>query len=222
MLGERRRDQEELFVVGSMADLIPEDYILKRVDQAVAFSWIREEVQTLYDAEKGRPSIDPEAAPRLMLACFLLGIVQDRRLICEAGVNLAIRWFCCFAIDEALPDHSSLTRIRQRWGAQRFQRCFQRIVRACADRGLISSETIHVDATLIRANVGWDSVVERHVDRVLRVNASASRTVEVTEKHILSDPDATLATNSRDQRLEPAYKSHVAVDGRCRRWWTPT
>ena len=50
-----------------------------------------------------------------MLAGFLLGIVHDRRLMREAQVNLAIRWFAGFGLQERPPDHSSLTRIRQRW-----------------------------------------------------------------------------------------------------------
>ena len=53
---------------------------------------------------------------RLMLAGLLLGIVHDRRLMREAQVNIAIRWFIGYGLHEHLPDHSSLTRIRQRWG----------------------------------------------------------------------------------------------------------
>jgi IS5 family transposase len=149
-----------------------------------------------------------------MLAGFLLGIVNDRKLMNEAQVNLAIRWFCGFRLDEVLPDHSSLTRIRHRWGTEAFEKCFRRIVRACHEHGLISAETIHIDSTLIRADVSWDSVVEKHIQQVLKVNATASRTVEVVRKKITTDPDATLATNSRGRHLEPSYKSHLAVDDR--------
>ena len=70
-----------------------------------------------------------------MLAGFLLGIVHDRRLMREAQVNLAIRWFAGYGLHEALPDHSSLTRIRQRWGAERFRRIFERTVQACVAPG---------------------------------------------------------------------------------------
>ena len=67
-----------------------------------------------------------EVAVRLMLAGFLLGIVHDRRLMREAQVNLGIRWFAGYGLHEAMPDHSSLTRIRQRWGVERFRRIFER------------------------------------------------------------------------------------------------
>jgi IS5 family transposase len=49
----------------------------------------------------------------------------------EAQVNLAIRWFIGYALHEPLPDHSSLTRIRQRWGAERLRQLFERTVQAC-------------------------------------------------------------------------------------------
>ena len=55
-------------------------------------SWLRQEVAELYCNDNGRPGIDPEAAVRLMLAGFLLGVVHDQRLLREAQVNIAIRW----------------------------------------------------------------------------------------------------------------------------------
>ncbi len=133
MLGRKERRQPELFVSGSLRQLVPEDHVLARVDRVLDLSWLRAEVAGLYCADTGRPGIDPEVAVRLMLAGFLLGIVHDRRLLREAQVNIAIRWFAGYGLHEALPDHSSLTRIRQRWGADRFRRIFERTVKACIE-----------------------------------------------------------------------------------------
>ena len=130
MLGQKDRSQPELFVAGSLRALLPDDYILVRVDRVLDLSWLRAEVSDCYSLDKGRPGIDPEAAVRLMLAGLLLGIVHDRCLMREAQVNLAIRWFTGYALHEVLPDHSSLTRIRQRWGAERFRQIFERTVQA--------------------------------------------------------------------------------------------
>lgn len=52
-------------------------------------SWLHDEVAEVYTPAVGRPTIDPEAALRLMLAGFLLGIVHDGRLMRDARVNLA-------------------------------------------------------------------------------------------------------------------------------------
>ena len=93
MLGRKERDQLELFITGSLRQLVPDEHILARVDDVLDLSWLHDEVADLYCIDNGRPGIDPEVAVRLMLAGFLLGIVHDRRLMREAQVNLAIRWF---------------------------------------------------------------------------------------------------------------------------------
>jgi transposase len=59
-----------------------------------------------------------------MLAGFLHGVVHDRKLMREAQVNIAYRWFAGYELGEELPHHSSLTRIRKRWTESRFRRIF--------------------------------------------------------------------------------------------------
>ncbi len=198
--------------------------MLARVDRVLELSWLHDEVAEVYAPGAGRPAIDPESALRLMLAGFLLGIVHDRRLMRETQVNLAIRWFAGFGLRDRLPDHSSLTRIRQRWGAARFRHIFERTVRACIEAGIAKGEVVHVDASLIRADVSWDSLVVRHVDAVVTVNGDPgpdeeelrqtrnSKKTGKFKKVCPTDPDASMATNGRNRRLEPSYKQHGAID----------
>jgi len=91
MLDRKDRSQQALFIPGSLKDYVPEDHILKRVNNVLDLSWLREEVTDCYDHTNGRPGIDPEVAVRLMLAGFFHGIIHDRKLIREAEVNIAIR-----------------------------------------------------------------------------------------------------------------------------------
>ena len=219
MIGRQDRWQEDLFIAGPLRNLIPDDHILRRVQKVLDLSWLREEVRDSYCDENGRPSIDPESAVRLMLAGFFEGIVHDRKLMRQAQVNLAIRWFAGYRLDEKLPDHSSLTRIRQRWGPQRFKKVFQKTVQACVEAGLVDAETVHVDATLIRADVSWESLVEVHAEKVLTENAEEpddspedGGKPPKAKKRSTTDPDATMTTSRKDQRMEPSYKQHTAVD----------
>ena len=170
MIGNQERWQEELFVAGPLSSLVPNDHILKLVDRVLDLSWLRDEVKDLYCCDNGRPGIDPEAAIRLMLAGFFQGIIHDRKLMREAQVNIAIRWFAGYRLDEKLPDHSSLTKIRQRWGAERFKKIFQKTVQSCIDADLVSGETVHIDATLIRADVSWESLTVRYADETIKAN----------------------------------------------------
>jgi transposase len=217
MLGSRGAEQLEFFA-GSLRDLIPDDHVLARVDRVLDLSWLRAEVTDLYCPDNGRPGIDPEAATRLMLAGFLLGIVHDRKLMREAHVNVAIRWFAGFGLANRLPDHSSLTRIRQRWGEARFRRIFEKTVTACIVAKIAKGEVVHIDATLIRADVSWEALANSWVAKVGEANAQdeeAERLGRQSGKYkkiCLTDPDATMATNGRNRRLEPAYKQHTAVD----------
>lgn len=222
MLQRRGRGQLEFFVCGSLRDLVPDDHVLARVDTALDLGWLHDEIAELHADGVGRPAVDPEAAVRLMLAGFLLGIVHDRRLMREAHVNLAIRWFAGFGLQDRLPDHSSLTRIRQRWGAERFRRIFERSVRACVAAGITKGEVVHSDASLIRADVAWESLAERHLEEVVEVNDAGSeqkghRTSRRSKVKTVcvTDPDATMATTARNRRLEPRYKQHGVVDDLC-------
>lgn len=216
MIGKQDRSQRSLFIPGTIEDFIPEDHILKRVDKVLDLSWLREEVEDSYCEENGRPGIDPESAVRLMLAGFFHGIVHDRKLMREAQVNLAIRWFSGYELMERLPDHSSLTRIRQRWGVERFRRIFLKSVESCVAAGLVTCETVHADATLIRADVSWESLTTEYADASfesnMEDNAEQQRKEKRGKKRSTTDPDATMTTSSKENRMEPCYKQHSAVD----------
>jgi len=224
--------QEVLFIPGKLSDFIPEDHVLKRVNRVLDLSWLDEEMRGHYHDSLGRPCIEPERAVRLMLAGFLHGVVEDRRLMREAQVNIAYRWFAGYDLDSALPDHSSLTRIRQRWGEEKFREIFERTVKMCADAGMVGGDMVHCDATLVRANVSWESLVATYVEQSIQANPreEADNTeAEMKEdspilkgikrkvkgkvkKRSRTDPEASMATSSNKIRLEPTYKQHTAVD----------
>src|SRR4051812_48377291 len=78
-----------------------------------------------------------------------------------ASLNLAHRWYLGYALDEALPDHSSLTRIRQRLGIDIFQRFFEKVVDLCQEAGLVWGRELYFDATKVEANAGIPSLIPR-------------------------------------------------------------
>jgi len=218
MIGNQERWQEDLFVAGPLSALIPPDHILKQVDKILDLWWLRAEVADTYNETMGRPSIDPEAALRLMLAGYFHNIIHDRKLMREAQVNLAIRWFAGFRLYEKLPDHSALTKIRQRWGLDKFRKIFQKTVQMCMEAGLVNAETVHIDSTLIRADVSWESLTTEYAYNSFKENSleendngNISRTGK-KKKRSKTDPDATLTTSSHNSRMEPSFKQHTAVD----------
>jgi hypothetical protein len=86
-------------------------------------------------------------------------------------------------------------------------------VRQCRSAGLVSAETLHIDASLIRADVSMDALIERHLGTVDEMNDAErmARSSGKYKKLCRSDPEASMATSSR-QPLRPSYKQHTAVD----------
>lgn len=85
----------------------------------------------------------------------------ERKLVETASLHLAHRWYLGYALDEELPDHSSLTRIRQRLGVDVFQRFFEKVVDLCQAAELVWGRELFFDATKVEANADVDTLVPR-------------------------------------------------------------
>ena len=153
----RRRDEP---IAVSLEALVPADNFYRHLETRLDLSFIREWVTEHY-AERGRPSIDPVVFFKLQLVMFFEGIRSERKLVETASLNLAHRWYLGYALDEHLPDHSSLTRIRQRLGIDLFQRFFEQVIDLCQEAGLVWGRELYVDATKVQANADLDSLVPR-------------------------------------------------------------
>jgi transposase len=117
----------------SLEELVPKDNLYRRLEATLDLSFVRELVKGCY-ASSGRPSVDPVVFFRLQLVMFFEDIRSERRLMEVAADRLSIRWYLGYDLGEPLPDHSSLTRIRERYGLLTFRRFFERIVELYACR----------------------------------------------------------------------------------------
>ncbi len=110
---------------------------------------------------RGHPSIDPVVFFRLQLVLFFEDIRSERLLMRTLADRLTVRWYGGYDVSEALPDHSSLTKIRERYGLDTFQRFFDAIVEQCRAVGLVCDDDLYIDATTVRANASIDAVAPR-------------------------------------------------------------
>lgn len=159
MLGHKAREFKPLTAV-SLEDLVPEDNFFRQLDQSLDLSFIRDLVCELH-SEIGRPSIDPVVFFKLQLIAFLDGIRSERQLMETVNVNLAHRWYIGYDLTEAVPDHSSLCKIRDRYGLATFQQFFERIVELCIEAGLVWGEELYFDSTKVQANAAIDRLTSR-------------------------------------------------------------
>src|SRR3712207_6538325 len=121
---------------------------------------VRELVLPLY-AKGGRHSIDPVIFFKLQLVLFFENLRSERQLMEVVADRLSLRWYLGYDLDERLPDHSSLTKIRERYGPRIFRRFFERIVEMCVEAGLVRGEELFTDATKVEADAAVDSLAPR-------------------------------------------------------------
>src|SRR5215203_2585756 len=135
MLGPSKPRRLDQPIAASLEQLIPANHFYRHLEAKLDLSCVREWAHELY-ADRGRPSIDPVIFFKLQLVMFFEDIRSERQLIETASLNLAHRWYLGYALDEDLPDHSSLSRIRQRLGIDVFLRFFEQIVDLCQEARL--------------------------------------------------------------------------------------
>lgn len=122
------RDLERPVLV-SLEALVPKDNMYRQLDATPELSFIREWVKDCY-ADGGRPSIGPVVFFKLQLVLYLEGLRSERQLMRLAADRLSVRWYIGYQLNEALPDHSTLTRIRERDGLEVFSPVLRRGCRA--------------------------------------------------------------------------------------------
>jgi transposase len=139
---------------------VPEENFYRQVERCIDLSFVRDLVRHLYSAF-GRPSIDPVVFFKLQLIAFFEGIRSERLLMETVSLNLAHRWFIGYDLDEDVPDHSSLSKIRERYGLEIFQLFFEKIVELCVDAGLVWGEELYFDSTKVDANASINNMIDR-------------------------------------------------------------
>lgn len=84
MYKKQNRDKQKDIRVVSLEDLVPRDHLLRKIDRAINFDFIYEEVKDLYSAtEWGKPGIDPVSLFKIVLIQHLYGIRSMRQTIKE-------------------------------------------------------------------------------------------------------------------------------------------
>lgn len=159
MMGQRRFGMKRYYQL-SLEQLVPVDHLLRRIAAAVDFAFIRPLCRPFY-SHRGQPSVDPVGLFKMLLVGYRYGITSERRLAREIQLNLAYRWFLGYDLEEAVPDHSVLSKARARLSTAVFEEFFRRSIDLCRAAGLVTEGPVYVDSTLIRAGASVDSLTRR-------------------------------------------------------------
>jgi transposase len=159
MMGREERVFRPLPSV-TLEDLVPPDHCYRHVERTVDLGLVRDLVRDAY-ADIRRPSIDPVVFYTLQLIMVFEGLRSERQLMRVVRDRLSLRWYFGYDLTESLPDHCSLSRIRERYGLAVFRRFFEAIVEQCLAAGLVWGQEVSRDATKVTANAVLDSLHPR-------------------------------------------------------------
>ncbi len=144
----------------SLDALVPPDHFYRHLERTLDLTFVRDLVRGTYP-EAGRPSIDPVVFFKLQLILFFEGRRSERQLMQVVADRLSLRWYLGYDLTEPLPDHSSLSRIRERYGLDVFRSFFEEIVEQCLAAGLVWGKELYLDATKVAANAALASLQPR-------------------------------------------------------------
>lgn len=201
----------------SLEELVPKDHFYRHVERTLDLAFVRELVQPCY-ALGGRPSVDPIVFFKLQLIMFFENLRSERQLMRVATDRLSLRWYLGYDLHEALPNHSSLTKIRDRYGVTIFRRFFDRVVEQCQRAGLVWGKELYLDSTQVEANAGRDTLLPRfYVDAVNEHMAAlfAEAATRLEEEPALSAEPAPLPLSvdlPADIEVELATKNAARHD----------
>ena len=188
---------------------------------------------TFYAKGVGRPSTPPGVYFRMLFVGFFEGIDSERGIAWRAADSMALRSFLGYSLDETTPNHSNLSRTRNRIDLDTHQVVFDWVLTVLAKEGLLKGKTLGIDATTLEANAALRSIVRRdsgeNYDEFLDGLAQASG-IETPTREDRSkidknrkgkgsnkdwkspnDPDARI-TKMKDGRTHLAHKAEHAVD----------
>src|SRR5512147_2516885 len=137
-MGTRRDHQEELWIPTCSLARPAGHPFYKRLNQLLAErafdSFVEGKCRRFYAATMGRPGLAPGIYFRLLMVGYFEGIDSERGIAWRASDSLSIRSFVRIALDETVPDHSTIWRTRRLIDVETHQAVFQWVRQVLAER----------------------------------------------------------------------------------------
>jgi transposase len=236
MMSRQKKVQNQLFYSAiNLEQRVRKDHILRKVKSHIDFDFIYNEVKDTYGFN-GNESVPPPVILKMLLLLIFYNVRSERELVLTIPERLDWLWFLDYDIDDQIPNHSVLSKARNRWGVIAFKTFFERIVLQCQNAALIDGSKLFMDSSIVQADASNNSVIKKHgLKRYLnksyqilesrlekqKVAASGEDNKYVTksgaanQKYMsTTDPDASVSRRGKGRsRLE--YQIHRGVDAKC-------
>ena len=236
-MGKRKSEQAPMWVAATELPISPGHPFYVRLNEildAAGFDrFVEEQCRPFYAPVMGRPSLAPGRYFRLLLVGYFEGLDSERGIGWRAADSLAVRQFLGLGLDEAAPDHSTISRTRRLIDVEAHQAVFTWVQARLVKARLLRGKTLAVDATTLEANAAMRSIVRRDTgesyqqfltrlatasglktprrEALARLDRRRKKRTSNAEWVNPSDPDAKV-TQMKDGRTHLAHKVEHAVD----------
>ena len=234
----KRRVQGELWVASDALPAIPRHVFYEKLNELLAeggFDDLVEELgEPFYADNVGRPGIPLGVYFRMLFVGYFEGIDSQRGIAWRCADSRSLAAFLGYPINDQTPDHSSLTRIRQRLSEEVHHQVFTFVLQLADEHRLLSNKTAAVDSTYLEANAAMKSIVRKESgedwkeylrrlaeeagveinnDEDLRKfdKQRTGKKVPNSEWESKTDPDSRIM-KMKDGRTHLAYKAEHTVD----------
>jgi transposase len=189
--------------------------------------------QPYYADGLGRESIPPGTYFRMLFVGYFEELNSQRAIAWRCGDSLSLRAYLGIALNEATPDHSSLTVIKQRLPLAVHEQVFAFVLRVAQEKKLLRGKTVAVDSTTLEANAAMRSIVRKDTgadwkeyvkglmaqegienptdEEIRRFDKKRKKKVSNKDWESPTDPNSRIA-KMKDGRTHLAYKAEHTVD----------
>ena len=209
------------------------DKLNRLLTEAAFDPYVENLCQPFYADGLGRESIPPGIYFRMLFVGYFEGLGSQRAIAWRCSDSLSLRAFLGVSLNEATPDHSSLTKIRQRLPLHVHERVFTFVLKVAQEKKLLRGKTVAVDATTLEANAAMKTIVRKDSgedwkdylkrlmaeegienptdEEVRRFDKKRKKKVSNKEWQSPADPDSRIA-KMKDGTTHLAYKAEHTVD----------
>ena len=243
-MGRRKPRQESLFISTDALATPAGHPFYQKLNELLAEHefdrWIETRCVSFYNQQVdcGRPSLPPGVYFRMLLVGYFEGLDSQRGIAWRCADSLSLRAFLGIPLDRPTPDHSTLSKTRDRLPEEVFDEVFQFVLGIAEAKKLIAGTTVGVDSTLLEANAAMKSIVRRdtgenwkqYVTKLMREEGVIGKDDEPSDEEARRfdrkrkgkkvsnddwkspvDEDATIA-RMKDGTTHLAYKAEHVVD----------
>lgn len=153
MFKERTIQQDELILM-TMEQMVPQDHLLRKIDQTIDLSFINDKTRNLYSQDKGRNCIEPVILFKIVLLQYLYGIKSMRATIKQCETDASFRWYLGIPFGYPIPHYSTFSQnyLRRYANTPIFEEIFATILELAVSKKLVSGRDLFTDSTHIKAN----------------------------------------------------------------------